>query len=68
MQCVSLFNCRVNMLEAEIASALKGYGNLYRRYIANALFVIRIFGLHMMKSYRTKGTVQLGKKAGKRAI
>ena len=46
----------VYMLEVEIALELKGYGTLYHQYIANVLFVILIFGLHMMKSFLKRDT------------
>lgn len=54
-------------VKVEITSVLRGYGNRYHQYIANALFVIRIFVLHTMKSYRKKDIVLLRKKAEKQA-
>ena len=58
----------VYSLEAETTPVQKGAGSRCQQFIANVLFVILIFGLHMIKLFLKKDTVLSVKKQGKQTI
>ena len=57
-----------HILEATIVPAHRAYGILYRQFIDNVLFVIRISGKPMMKYFRLTGTYPLEKTVGRPVI